>query len=391
MIELLGYPFMQRALLAALLTGLIAPAIGTYIVQRRLSLLGDGLGHVAIAGVGLALLTGAAPLPIAVVVCVVGAIIVEVLRQQGKASGDVGLAILFYGGLAAGVLMSGIAGAGTGALSQYLFGSLTTVTPADLVLVSVLAVVVLVLTIGLAPQLFAVSTDEEFARTQGLRVKVYNIMIVVLAAVTVTLAMRTVGLLLVSAMMVMPVAAAQNLVRGLFASFWCSMIIGVVVAVGGAAGSFYADTAPGALIVVLAIAVFMISWPVSVAAAPATRRRRPRAGGRRGGAEQPARDGRRGSPAPARTRAAGIPGSATATTRTSSTRATGMRSTPTTTTSTEAGSMSDSVSESTGGMAPAQRRTRQRAAVEEIVRDLTEFRTAQQIHDDLRHRATGSA
>ncbi len=263
MIEILGYPFMQRALLAALLTGLIAPAIGTYIVQRRLSLLGDGLGHVAIAGVGLALLTGSSPLPIAVVVCVVGAVIVEVLRQQGKATGDVGLAILFYGGLAAGVLMSGIAGAGAGALSQYLFGSLITVTPGDLIAVAVLSAVVLGLTIGLAPQLFAVSTDEEFARTQGLPVRLYNIVIVVLAALTVTLAMRTVGLLLVSAMMVVPVAAAQNLVRGLFASFWCAMIIGVVVAVGGAVGSFYADTAPGALIVVLAIGVFMISWPVS--------------------------------------------------------------------------------------------------------------------------------
>jgi zinc transport system permease protein len=264
MIEILGYPFMQRALLAALLTGLIAPAIGTYIVQRRLSLLGDGLGHVAIAGVGLALLTGSSPLPLAVAVCVAGAVIVEILRQQGKATGDVGLAILFYGGLAAGVLMSGIAGAGTGALSQYLFGSLTTVSSGDLVLVAVLAVVVLVLTIGLSPQLFAVSTDEEFARTQGIQVRLYNIVIVVLAAVTVTLAMRTVGLLLVSAMMVVPVAAGQNFVRGLFASFWCAMIIGVVVAVGGAVGSFYADTAPGALIVVLAIAVFMISWPVSV-------------------------------------------------------------------------------------------------------------------------------
>ena len=130
MIEILSYPFMQRALIAALLTGLIAPAIGTYIVQRRLSLLGDGLGHVAIAGVGLALLTGQAPIPVAVVVCVLGAVIVEMLRQQGKATGDVGLAILFYGGLAAGVLMSGIAGAGAGALSQYLFGSLTTVTTA---------------------------------------------------------------------------------------------------------------------------------------------------------------------------------------------------------------------------------------------------------------------
>src|SRR4029079_14464947 len=106
MIEILSYPFMQRALIAALLTGLIAPAIGTYIVQRRLSLLGDGLGHVAIAGVGLRFSPGFTPVPIAVVVCVAGALIVEILRQQGKATGDVGLAILFYGGLAAGVFMS---------------------------------------------------------------------------------------------------------------------------------------------------------------------------------------------------------------------------------------------------------------------------------------------
>ena len=148
MIELFSYPFMRRALLAALLTGLIAPAIGTYIVQRRLSLLGDGLGHVAIAGVGLALLTRQAPVPVAVVVTVLGAVTVEVLRQTGKATGDVGLAILFYGGLAAGVLMSGIAGAGAGALAQYLFGSLTTVTSGDVALVAVLAVVVLVPALG---------------------------------------------------------------------------------------------------------------------------------------------------------------------------------------------------------------------------------------------------
>jgi len=193
MIEILSYPFMQRALIAALLTGLIAPAIGTYVVQRRLSLLGDGLGHVALAGVGLALLTGTAPIPLAVVACIVGAVVVEILRQRGKASGDVGLAVLFYGGLAAGVFLSGISGVGAGGLAQYLFGSLTTVTPDDLILIGLLAVVILVITLGLAPQLYAVSTDEEFARTQGLRVRLYHIAVVSLAAVTVALAMRTVG------------------------------------------------------------------------------------------------------------------------------------------------------------------------------------------------------
>jgi zinc transport system permease protein len=261
--ELLSFPFMQRALIAALLTGLIAPAIGTYIVQRRLSLLGDGLGHVAIAGVGLALVTRQAPIPVAVVVCVIGAVIVEILRQLGKATGDVGLAILFYGGLAAGVLMSGIAGAGAGALAQYLFGSLTTVTSSDLLVVAALGLVVLVPTVGLAPQLFAVSSDEAFARVQGLPVRFYNVLIVVLAAVTVTLAMRTVGLLLVSALMVVPVAAAQNLVRGFYATLAWAMVVGVVVSLGGAVGSYFADTAPGALIVVLAIGVFTLSWPLS--------------------------------------------------------------------------------------------------------------------------------
>lgn len=264
MIELLSLPFMRRALLAALLTGLIAPAIGTYIVQKRLSLLGDGLGHVAIAGVGLALLTGQAPTLLAVAVCVGGAVLVEILRQRGKATGDVGLAILFYGGLAAGVLMSGLAGAGTGALSQYLFGSLTTVSAADLRLVAILGFLVIVPCVGLAPQLFAVSSDEEFAQVQGQRVKLLNLLIVVLAALTVTLAMRTVGLLLVSALMVIPVAAAANLVRGFLATLVGSMVIGVVVATGGAMGSYFADAAPGALIVVLAIAVFGLSWPVSI-------------------------------------------------------------------------------------------------------------------------------
>ena len=109
----------------------------------------------------MALLTGTAPIPLAVVACIVGAVVVEILRQRGKASGDVGLAVLFYGGLAAGVFLSGISGVGAGGLAQYLFGSLTTVTPDDLILIGLLAVVILVITLGLAPQLYAVSTDEE--------------------------------------------------------------------------------------------------------------------------------------------------------------------------------------------------------------------------------------
>ena len=278
MIEILRHTFMVRALIAALLTGLLAPAIGIYIVQRRLSLLGDGLGHVAIAGVGLALMTNTAPIPVAAVVCVIGAVTVELLRQRGKATGDVGLAILFYGGLAAGVLMSGIAGAGAGALSQYLFGSLTSVSSSDLVLIAVLGVIVLVPTIGLAPRLFAVCADEDFAKVLGLRVRLLNLVIVVLAALTVTIAMRTVGLLLVSALMVVPVAAAQNLVRGFSTALAAAIGLGVLSSVGGTVASYYLDAASGATIVVCGIVIFALTWPVGALLARRRRAARPAEG-----------------------------------------------------------------------------------------------------------------
>ena len=208
-------------------------------------------------------------------------------------------------------------------------------TTADLWLIAVLAVVVLVPTLGLAPQLFAVSTDEEFARTQGLRISLYNILIVVLAAVTVTLAMRTVGLLLVSALMVVPVAAAQNLVRGFYAALVARSRSGSPSRSAARSGSFYADTAPGALIVVLAIGVFALSWPFSVLLA---RRRRvapvlPELVDDEDTlslhTEVPESHPHQHGPD------CGHRGSATATTPTSSTRATATPRTPTTTTSTE--------------------------------------------------------
>jgi len=260
MIDALSLPFMQRALLAALLSGLVAPAIGTFIVQRRMSLLGDGLGHVAIMGVGLALMTGWAPLPVAVVTATAGAVIVELLRQHGKASGDLGLAILFYGGLASGVLMAGVAGQGAGGLSAYLFGSLTSVSESDVWIIGVLAVIILVVTVGLAPRLFAVSVDEDYSRVLGIKVRLLNLLVVVLAAITVTVSMRTVGLLLISALMVIPVATAQQAFVGFRATFFGAMGLGAAAALSGTVGSFYLDTATGATIVVCAILLLGVAW-----------------------------------------------------------------------------------------------------------------------------------
>jgi zinc transport system permease protein len=260
--SLLGHDFMQRALLAALLTGLAAPAVGTYLVQRRLALMGDGIGHVALTGVALGLLTGWAPVWTAVAAATVGAVVIEFVRARGRASADVALAMLFYGGIAGGVLLTGLAGSTAATLNTYLFGSITTVSVTDLWVIVALAAVVLVLCIGLQPQLFAVCQDEDYARVAGLRVRAYNVLIAVMAAVTVTVAMRTVGLLLVSALMVVPVATAQQITRGFRVTFTLALVLGVLPSLTGVVFSYYVDVAPGASIVVIALIGFGLAWPL---------------------------------------------------------------------------------------------------------------------------------
>jgi zinc transport system permease protein len=277
--EVFGLPFMQRALLAALFTGLAAPAVGTYLVQRRLALMGDGIGHVAVTGVALGLLTGTSPTWTAVMVAVVGAVLIEVIRDRGHTNGDVALALLFYGGLAGGVLLTGLGGQSAARLQQYLFGSITTISAEDVVVTMVLAAVVILFCIGLAPQLFAVSQDQEFAQVAGLRVRSYNILVAVLAAVSVTVAMRTVGLLLVSALMVVPVATSQQLARTFRTTLGAAMLLGTLASLGGLAMSALAPAgsavAPGPTIVLLSLAGFAVTWPIGALLRRRERLRRP--------------------------------------------------------------------------------------------------------------------
>lgn len=256
--SVLSYPFMQYALVAAIITGLSAPAVGTFVVQRRLALLGDGLGHVALTGVALGLLTGVAPVTTAVIVAIAGAVLIEVLRAVGRTSGDLALAMLFYGGIAGGVLLTNLADESAATLNQYLFGSIITMTRPDLIIVVVLGLIVLATTIALRPQLFAVCQDESQARVMGVPVRVYGTLIAILAAVTITVAMRTVGLLLVSALMVVPVAAAQQVTRSFRATHLSAIAIGLLAAVGGLLTSYHIDTQPGPTIVIIALGFFVV-------------------------------------------------------------------------------------------------------------------------------------
>ncbi|WP_093613259.1 metal ABC transporter permease [Streptomyces indicus] len=269
--ELLQNPFMQRALIAAVLVGITAPAIGIYLVQRRQALMGDGIGHVAMTGVGLGFLLSTNPIWMATLVSVVGAVVMELIRWYGKTRGDLALAMLFYGGMAGGVMLINLSDAGSNAnLTSYLFGSLASVSDSDVTAIVLLAAFVVLVTVGLRRQLFAVSQDEEFARVTGVPVRFLNLLIAVTAAVTVTVAMRVVGLLLVSALMVVPVAAAQQITRSFKVTFALAVAIGTAVTLSGTVTSYYQDVPPGATIVLLAIGVFVA---LTALAAPLARRR----------------------------------------------------------------------------------------------------------------------
>ncbi len=261
--------FMQRALLAAFLVGLSAPAIGIYLVQRRLSLMGDGIGHVAFTGVAAGFLTGTSPLVTALIVAAVGAVVIELLRERGRTPSDVALALIFYGGIAGGLLLTKIADASTANLFGYLFGSVLSVDATDLVIIGALAAFILVLSFLFRNELFAISYDEEVARVAGIKVRVFNIGVAIATAVTVAVTMRVVGILLVSALLVLPVAAVQQVTRSFRSTLAASLVLGASVSVAGLLLAYYTDVYPAATIVLTGITCFAIAATYATLRRPA--------------------------------------------------------------------------------------------------------------------------
>ncbi len=249
--------YMQLALAAGLVVGACAPLIGTFLVHKRLSLMGDGVGHVAFAGVAAGLLLGLSPIWTALVAAVAGAVAIEWLRLRRRASGDLALAVFFYSGIAGGVVLTGLAGSLNAGVLTYLFGSILTVSPADTVTIVLLGAFVLIAIALSWRALFTFILDEEAARVAGLPVELLSLALAALAAVTVVAAMRVVGVLLVAALMVLPVGAAARVARSFRATLGLSALIGIGSVVVGLATARMADLAPGATIVLFAAAAFL--------------------------------------------------------------------------------------------------------------------------------------
>jgi zinc transport system permease protein len=260
MLSIFAYDFMHKALLSGLLIGIICPLIGIFLILRRQSLIGDGLGHIAFAGVTAGWFMGIYPVYSATALTVAAALGIEELRARRPAFADMILAIFFYTGMATAILLSSLIKSSSVNLMSYLFGSIVTVTGQDLAVIAGLTASVIGILWFVYKELVFLTFDEEVARVSGLPVKKINMVLAVLTALTVAVAMRIVGVLLVSALMVIPVAASLQIARSFRRTILYAVIISEVSVVGGLVASFFLKVASGGTIVLLAVALFVSAF-----------------------------------------------------------------------------------------------------------------------------------
>lgn len=267
------FAFWWRAIVAGIVVGAAAPAIGTFVVQKKLSLLGDGVGHIAFAGVTLGLWLEISPLGAALVLAILGAIALDRVRRRAPEDADMVLALFFYGSIGTGVVVSSLSGTFNPKLLGVLFGQLVTVTTGELLAMCILGLGVVAVVALLYRGLLATAIDEEAAWVAGVPVNSLNVVLMVAAATMIGVGMRVVGILMIAALMVLPVGVARNLARSFRATLLTASAVGAVSAVIGIYVSDRANSAPGGTIVLTVCFAFAASDIVRRVRASASRRR----------------------------------------------------------------------------------------------------------------------
>ena len=261
--EVFQFEFMQRAFLASIVIGVIAPLIGIFLVVRRYSLMSDTLAHVSLMGVALGLLLNVSPIVAAIATSTLAALGIERLRETRRIHGESLLALFLSGSLAIAVVLISIANGFTVNLFSFLFGSVSTVGPGDLYLITILGLVVIATVVLLYKEFFFVSFDEEVARAYGVRSTTYNLVLAVLVAVTISLAMQVVGILLIGALTVIPVVSATQFSRSFRVTLLLAIAFSLVSVISGLLAAFYLDWASGGTIVLFTLVIFLLCLAVT--------------------------------------------------------------------------------------------------------------------------------
>ncbi|WP_338777159.1 metal ABC transporter permease [Metabacillus sp. FJAT-52054] len=265
------FEFLQNAFFSGLLIGLIAPLLGVYIVVRRLSLIADALSHVTLAGIAVSLflekkwgiLAGANPIYMGMAFSVTGSLLIERLRGLYKHYQELAIPIILSGGIGIGAIFISLADGFNKDLMNYLFGSVLAVTRSDLMIVVGISIFVLLIIGLLYKELFVLSFDEEHATASGIQAKWIHFIFILTVALVIAASMRIVGILLVSSLMTLPVAASIRIAKGFKQAMFLSVIFGELSVIIGLIAAYQADLAPGGTIVVLNIIILVLSIIVS--------------------------------------------------------------------------------------------------------------------------------
>lgn len=255
--EIFQYGFMVRAFIAGGIVGLISPVVGLFLVLRRLSLIGDTLAHVSLAGVATGLLLKVYPVVTALAFSLAAAVGIERLREEYRRYGELAVAITLSTSIGLAVVLMSLGHSFNADLFSYLFGSIVTVTERDVWTIAALGAVVLLVVVLLYKELVFVTFDEELARSAGISVRTLNVLFTVLTATTVAIAMRVVGILLISSMMVLPVAAALQVARSFRAALALAVVFAESAVAIGLFAAYYLDLAPGGTIVLSGVAILL--------------------------------------------------------------------------------------------------------------------------------------
>ncbi len=260
--EILQYDFMVRAFIGGVLVGGLAPALGLFLVLRRLALISDSLSHVALTGVAIGLLTRTFPPIAGLAATSIAAVTIETVRLRRLMPGDAALAVVLYSALATAVVIISLAEGFNVDLFAYLFGSILTVDSTDLWLLAGLTVVVVVFVTMFYSELSQSSFDTDLARSNGVRVFRVNLVLAILTGAAITLSMRVVGVLLVGALIVVPVLVSLRFATGLRVALLSSILVGVGSALAGLTIAFYVNVAAGGAIVLTSVGVLVLSMTV---------------------------------------------------------------------------------------------------------------------------------
>ncbi|GAE33429.1 metal ABC transporter permease [Halalkalibacter akibai] len=261
------YEFLQNAFYTGVLIGLLAPTLGVFLVVRRLSLIADALSHITLSGIAASLLLGKYivffqtlnPLYMGLIFSVGGSLLIEQLRSVYKFYKEIAIPIILSGGIGIGVVFISLADGFNNDLFHYLFGSVMAVSKSDLWTISTITVIVLGVLILLYKELFFLSFDEEQAVVSGINRRLINFIFIVMVALVIASSMRVVGILLVSSLMTLPVAASMRVAVGFKQMFIYSIIFGEIAVIGGLISAFYFDLAPGGMIVMIAVLILVIT------------------------------------------------------------------------------------------------------------------------------------